>query len=281
MVTSLPLIQSPCELFPPTTLTVGDSTISLFNEDCIKGMVARLEPKSVDVIVTSPPYNIGIKYFNHDDLQPRDQYLIWLGSWARAAKVVLKDEGSLFLNMGGKPSNPWAPFEVASMMRNFFQLQNVIHWVKSISIEKDGIMTVGHFKPINSDRFVNDCHEYIFHFTKNGDVKLDRLAVGVEYQDKTNIARWSGKKDRRCRGNTWLIPYPTVTSKAEKGNHPSTFPVELPERCIRLHGIERAKLVLDPFMGIGTSALAAINTGSDFVGFEIGSTYIQTLVDKL
>jgi hypothetical protein len=70
----------------------------------------------------------------------------------------------------------------------------------------------GHYKPITSRRFVHDCHEFIFHLTKRGDVLLDRLALGVPYADKSNIARWghTAGRDLHCRGNTWFIPYRTV-----------------------------------------------------------------------
>ena len=68
-------------------------------------------------------------------------------------------------------------------------------------------ISVGHYKPINSSRYINDCHEYIFHLSKNGDLELDRLAIGVEYQDKSNVGRWEGaREDRRCRGSTWFVP---------------------------------------------------------------------------
>ena len=91
------------------------------------------------------------------------------------------------------------------------------------------IVSRGHFKPISSQRFLNDCHEYIFHFTKSGRVEIDRLALGVPYQDKSNIARWShtSGRDRRCRGNTWFIPYETIQSRQKERPHPATFPVEL------------------------------------------------------
>ena len=106
-----------------------------------------------------------------------------------------------------------------------------------------GIKTFGHFKPINSPRFLNDCHEYVFHFTKSGRVELNRLALGVPYQDKSNIARWShtGGKDLRCRGNTWFVPYETIQSREKERPHPATFPVQLAEWCIKLHGVSRVR----------------------------------------
>ena len=257
--------------------------IVVHNADCVEGMRSLLKPGSVDVVVTSPPYNLGIRYTKFDDTAPRDDYLRWLGNWADAVKAVLADAGSLFLNVGSMPSDPCVPFDVLGVMRSRFVLQNVIHWIKSIAISKAdvgdypgiaGDVAVGHYKPINSKRFVNDCHEYIFHLTKLGGVELDRLAVGVPYQDKTNIARWAkAGGGLRCRGNTWFIPYKTIVSRDKERPHPATFPVQLPERCIRLHGLERTKLVLDPFLGIGHTALACQALGVDFVGFEIDPDY--------
>jgi site-specific DNA-methyltransferase (adenine-specific) len=125
-------------------------------------------------------------------------------------------------------------------------------------------------------RFLHDCFEYIFHFSKNGDVELDRLAIGVPYQDKSNIGRWkSANQDLRCRGNTWFIPYETIWSREKQRPHPSPFPPKLPEMCIKLHGLSKTKLVLDPFMGIGNTALACIKLGVDYIGFEIDESYVK------
>lgn len=245
-------------------------------------MLEHLSPDSVDVVVTSPPYNLGIRYSNYDDTISREKYLGWTDEWAQAVKHVLADNGSLFLNVGSKPTDPHVPFRVLQVLEQEFVLQNVIHWIKAISIEKASAgnypnlvddVSVGHYKPINSPRFLNDNHEYVFHLTKRGDVKLERLAIGVPYQDKTNVARWKGKTDLHCRGNTWFIPYETIRSRAHQRPHPATFPVKLAEMCIRLHGVARTNLVLDPFLGIGQAALAATKLQKDFVGFEIDRAY--------
>jgi len=263
----------------------------LHNADCLAGMREHLAPASVDVVVTSPPYNLGIRYRSYDDTAPRSDYLRWLGEWADAVKTVLSDAGSLFLNVGSMPSDPYVAFDVLAVMRSRFVLQNTIHWIKSIAISKadvgdypgiTGDVAVGHYKPINSPRYVNDCHEYVFHLTKRGDVPLDRLAVGVPYQDKSNVARWAkAGRGLRCRGNTWFIPYQTIKSRDKERPHPATFPVQLPERCIRLHGLERTRLVLDPFLGLGHTALACQRLGVDFVGFEIDPAYFAAACSAL
>jgi site-specific DNA-methyltransferase (adenine-specific) len=266
--------------------------------------MSRLADESVDLVVTSPPYNLGINYGRYSDRQDRRSYLEWCREWAGQIRRVLKTSGSFFLNIGAAPSNPMLPHEIVMTLRDLFVLQNTIHWIKSIAIDEfcshcavgearrrdesdvrsashreaaAAIRSFGHFKPINSKRFLNDCHEYVFHFTKSGRIELNRLDLGVPYQDKSNIARWSHTRgnDLRCRGNTWFVPYETIQSREKERPHPATFPVQLAEWCIRLHGVSRVKTMLDPFLGIGNSAVAAFRYGVDkFLGFEIDKTYL-------
>ncbi len=250
----------------------------IYHMDCIKGM-RELNAGSVDIIVTSPPYNIGVEYNQHKDNMEFKDYLKWMEDFGRACKTVLKENGSLFFNIGDKSSDELKAFDVARRVnQDNLKLQNTIHWIKHISIPEERI-SAGHFKPVNSKRFLNNCHEYIFHFTKNKDVELDKLAIGVPYVDKTNIARWNSvKTDLRDRGNVWYIPYETVQSEKE---HPASFPKRLPEMCIKLHGYSRDTVVLDPFMGSGTTAAVAKELGCKYIGFEIDKLYQKIAEDKL
>jgi site-specific DNA-methyltransferase (adenine-specific) len=250
----------------------------LVHGDCIEGM-SRLEKNSVDVVVTSPPYNLGIKYGKYDDTQRRDEYLAWSHKWAAQVHRVLKDDGSFFLNVGAAPSNPLLPHQLILELTKLFVLQNTFHWIKSVTVEtRSGEkISTGHFKPLSSERYVTDCHEYIFHLTKTGDTKLDRLSIGVPYADKSNIARWghTNGRDKRCRGNNWFVPYKTIRSREKQRPHPATFPVELAEWCIRLHGCKPDLVVMDPFLGIGHAALAAKKCSvARFIGFEIDEEYL-------
>src|SRR5436305_9743647 len=249
-------------------------------QDCVTGM-ASVPDQHLDLVVTSPPYNLGIRYRNYSDRQDRRLYLNWCAEWAAQVRRVLKPIGSFFLNIGSAPSNPMLPHEIIFQLREVFVLQNSIHWIKSIALED---RTFGHFKPISSKRFLNDCHEYIFHFTIDGKIDIDRLALGVPYQDKSNIARWSHTRgsDRRCRGNTCFIPYETIQSRAKERPHPATFPVQLAEWCIKLHGVSRIETMLDPFLGIGNSAVAAQRCGvKNFIGFEIDEAYLTEAKRRL
>jgi site-specific DNA-methyltransferase (adenine-specific) len=249
---------------------------TLIEGDCLVELKA-LESEIVDVIVTSPPYNIGAAYKSYDDRRPRQAYLDWLAEIGRELCRVLKKDGSFFLNVGSTNVDPWISLDVAAAFRGVFTLQNTIIWAKSVSIGSD---TVGHFKPINSPRFLNHNHEFVFHFTKAGDVRIDRLGVGVPFKHKSNIARWGHASDRRCAGNVWFIPYKTVRSKAQKFDHPAGFPIELPIRCIKLHGRDRAT-VLDPFAGTGTTLVGAQNLGCDGIGIEIDPADVDKACERL
>jgi len=300
-------------------------------------MREALAPQSVEVVITSPPYNIGVRYTCFDDTLPRREYLRWTEAWVGEVKRALAGSGSFFLNLGSKPSDPWVALEVAQVVRPHFVLQNVIHWVKSIAIEGqtgkgkgEGVAVFGHYKPVNSKRFLNQAHEYLFHFTHSGKVPLDRLAIGVPYQDKSNLARWrAAAHDLHCRGNVWFIPYDTIQRREPDRPHPSSFPPRLAEMCLRLHGVGRGLepsrlkvqgsngkgqgaritagasisnrqaatgkqqlttpiVVLDPFMGIGSTALAcarlvaeaAIGRSLCFVGFEIDPDYYREAIRR-
>ena len=265
--------------------TPSPTHIKLIHGDCLIQM-RDLPADSVDVVVTSPPYNLGINYGKYDDTSSREEFLKWTVERCREVRRLLKPNGSFFLNVGAAPSNPMFPHEVVLALRDLFVLQNTFHWIKSITVEtRDGqTISAGHFKPINSQRFVTDCHEFVFHLTKNGDVPLDRLALGVEYADKSNIARWghTGGQDKRCRGNNWFIPYKTILSRNKERPHPATFPMQLAEWCIRLHGRNSELTVLDPFLGIGNAAAAARACGvAQFIGIEIDEQYLGVAIDRM
>lgn len=257
--------------------------INIYNQDFLKN---DLDNNSIDTVVTSPPYNIGVSYGSYNDDLPIDEYLEWTNQWLGEVWNKLKDDGSLFLNLGCKPSNQEFIFQVMNVVLSHFKLQNTFHWVKSIAIlkEESGLdrdVICGHFKPINSERFVNDLHEYIFHLTKNNNVKLNRLNIGVPYQDKTNIKRRNHESDSRCRGNVWYIPYETIQNRNNERPHPASFPVKLPEMCIKLCKFENELTILDPFMGIGNTALACIKTDCSFIGYDIDKEYCDIAIQKI
>ena len=269
--------------------TPRGSSSRFYLGDCIE-VFNQLPAQSIDVIVTSPPYNLGIRYNRYQDSLTPAEYLQWTDAWVAAAARVLRANGSLFLNVGARPSDPWTALDVAQAVRSRLRLQNIIHWIKSIAIDRDAAgagaglsrdLAVGHYKPINSDRYLNDCHEFIFHFTPEGATMVDRLALGVPYQDQSNIGRWRAAADGvRCRGNTWFIPYQTIQRRDRDRPHPATFPARLPEQCLKLHGLSRIQTAMDPFLGLGSTAVACAGLGIDFIGSDIDETYLKEAVQR-
>ena len=303
--------------------------------DCVDWMNSQ-EEKSIPCIITSPPYNLDIKYGKYADDLPRESYLKWLHDVAVAMKRVLTDDGQLFLNVGYSNIDPWVAMDVAQVFRQVFVLQNNITWVKHIAVNDQGY---GQYKPISSDRFSSATTESIFHFTKDGTVKVDRLAIGQRnkaegykypelYSESRHVATHRRKAARRlgfvnwmdikakgtaeqllefetsleellkknpydpdkkkCIGNAWFIPY-TPTSKLAKemgaendtgtrdgsrGGHPATFPETLPEMCIKFSGIAQGSRVYDPFIGTGTTVLAAVKNGMYGIGTDIDAEYL-------
>lgn len=272
---------------PYASLTSGRATFRFYLGDCVE-LLATMPEHSVDAIVTSPPYNLGVRYRTYDDTMPRDEYLRWTEAWVSRAAALLSREGSFFLNVGAKPTDPWTALDIAQVVRRHLKLQNTIHWIKSIAIDRASArnrladdLAVGHYKPINSPRFVHDCHEFVFHFTPDGKRPLDRLSIGVPYQDQSNVKRWqSASGGVRCRGNTWFIPYDTIQSRDKDRPHPATFPPKLPEMCVRLHGLSRVQTVADPFLGLGSSAVACAQLGLNFVGIEMDEHYLKEAIAR-
>lgn len=274
---------------PDVTLRGARSTLRFYHADSLV-LLARLPVGVADVVITSPPYNLGVRYRSYSDTLPHAGYLEWTNLWVAAVSRVLQRKGSLFLNVGTKPTRPWTAIDIAQEARQHLKLQNTIHWIKSIVIEQDAAgrraaldrdLAVGHYKPINSDRFLHDCHEYVFHLTPDGNTPLDRLALGVSYQDPSNVTRWQAAADGlRCRGNTWFIPYETIQNRDRDRPHPATFPPKLPKSCLRLHGLRRVRTALDPFMGLGSTAVACAELGVDFIGIEMDRGYLDEAVSR-
>jgi len=246
--------------------------IQVWSADCLAAMAENLAPKSVSVVVTSPPFNLGIHYNFHQDNLPWEKYVEWLEKVFVEIQRVLRDDGSFFVNVGSSRRKPWNAMRIAEVAGRYFVLQNEIVWVKAITVEGE---TYGHFSPVVGNRFLNHSFEMIFHFTKDGKRPLDRLAVGVKYNDPKNQVRSKTHSNLRCGGDVWFIPYETIQGEMEKGCHPAVFPVELAKRCIELAGIRKDSIVLDPFCGTGSTLVAAKNLGVTAIGIDIDPVYCE------
>jgi len=208
----------------------------------------EVEDDSVDVIVTSPPYNRGKRYSDgYNDSMSELDYLALLGRVFTECFRVLKPNGVFFLNIGDGANDQGKSESVAQCAINqgFIRSATIV-WIKSI-------LGKGHYTPSGKDRRLNNLWENIFVLVKSSDYRFDPKAIGIAYSDKSNIGRY-GDSDLRDAGNIWFIPYAITTGKTIKKGHEAPYPIELPYRCIKL--VPSTKIVLDPFGGT-CSTLAA------------------------
>lgn len=230
--------------------SMGLSLNTIHCMDALAGL-GLLSNESIDLIVTSPPY----KEENGFDK-------CYMKDVARKCFEVSKPNSICYVNFGHLAGQKWKPFMVAKL----FELAGY-EWVDTITWVKT------QFSPIQGQKRLNNVTEFVFQFAKGADYKLDRLSIGVPYMDKSNVGRYSDI-DLRCGGNVWVIPYETIQRKEQK-LHPDRFPLELPRKCIKLSNIPTGAVVLDPFMGSGTTAVAAWMLEKQFIGFDIDPKYCK------
>jgi site-specific DNA-methyltransferase (adenine-specific) len=211
--------------------------------DC-ETVLKEMDNESIDLVITSPPYKSsdGFSYALISDV-------------CKELYRIQRSNTLFFLNFGHLAEDKLRPFQVCeSAMAQGYELNDTIVWVKN------------HYKPIQGGRRLNNLTEFIFLLYKGRMPKLNRIAIGIPYVDKSNASRFNKGVDLHCAGNVWYIDYPTITHRDQK-LHPDRFPLELPERCIKLCGYD-VKTVLDPFAGSATTCLAAKKLGKDYVGIE-------------
>tara|TARA_A100001035_G_scaffold229285_1_gene190878 strand:+ start:31011 stop:31769 length:759 start_codon:yes stop_codon:yes gene_type:complete len=246
--------------------------IKYYNGDCLEVM-KELPDSYIDLCISSPPYNIYKKYNTYKD--NRLDYIDWqIEVWNTVCKK-LKDNGHLFLNIQPTRNNYFMPFEIVSNLE--WQVQNIFIWNKSLLI--DGYVKGQSFAP-RSNRYIANGWEYVFHITKEGNTDIDQKTSEVPYNPK-----WAKQNQKRYgythrpTVNSWFIPYETVSKSTVnklKGNkkHPAIFPKQLVEQCIKISSLQSG-IILDNFMGTGTTGLVAKELGFDFIGIEIDKDYYE------
>ncbi|MHA1235545.1 MAG: DNA-methyltransferase [Promethearchaeota archaeon] len=227
--------------------------------------MSELEDESIDVVITSPPYNRGKTYSSdngeiHDDKMEDAEYYSFLTAiWSECYRVA-KKSAVFFLNIGDSAGDQGKSEKVAKSAENasWKRIQDII-WVKSF-------LGKGHYTPSGGNRRLNNLWEHIFLFAKNTkEYKIDPKAIGMPYTDKSNIGRYSDT-DLRDPGNVWLIPYVKTTGVTIKKGHEAPFPIGLPYKCIKM--VPNAKTALDPFGGTCSTLAACLKLGVKGYAYE-------------
>ncbi len=220
--------------------------------------MAELPDNSVHLMVTSPPYNVGKEYDSNLSLE---DYLAFLERvWGEVYRLLVVGGRACInvANLGRRPYIPLHALITSSMKRTNFLMRGEIIWNKAASASPSTAW--GSWKSA-SNPTLRDVHEYILVFSKG------------TYKRPNPLARQSTITDEEFLEFTksvWTIPAEPATSIG----HPAPFPVQLPYRLIQLYTF-RDEVVLDPFMGSGQTALAALKAGRHYVGYEINAEYVE------
>ena len=241
-------------------------------------LMSEIEDKSVSLMVTSPPYNIDISYGNkwkdgklvsskgkkYSDNLKEEEYKKMLEKVINETKRVLKDDGQIWFNIKNRynDDNMTPPFWIMDYFQDMY-LKNIIIW----NFDWGGS---------TNKRFCSR-YEYVFFFTKNKknytfnleDVKIPAL----------NYRPDRYKSQLKNPTDVWKMSLISGNS-TERTEHPAQYPEELIERIIKA-GTNEGDLVLDPFMGSGTTAVVAKKLGRNYVGYETENDFIKIAERRL
>lgn len=241
--------------------------IDLRNGDCIEEL-KTIEDKSVDLIVTSPPYWKGFEYEAY--FNSYKQYLDWCAIWLRECKRVLKPYGTFYLNVINDSEITIRAFEIMELATRqlMYKLHDTIIWYRYNQ------------QPANTNRQLTNQCEYIFmlrHTSANIELNKDEAYNLNPTMFKTKNV-----------GNVWELPFNSGKADVKgfgrketksKWGH-SGFPVELPQTCILLSS-KKGDVVLDPFMGSGTTGVACKQLERDFIGIELNEEYFNISKNRI
>ena len=242
-------------------------TNKIYHGECIE-VLKTFADVSVDCIVTSPPYWKGFEYEAY--FNSYKQYLDWSKEWLKECKRVLKPNGTMWLNVINDSEITIRAFELMEIATRelMFKLHDTVIWYRYNQ------------QPANTTRQLTNQCEYVFmlrHTSAN--VELDKKSA---YENNPNIFKTKNV------GNVWEIPFSSgkKTTKdfgrketVSKWGH-SGFPLELPETCILLSTKEN-DIVLDCFMGSGTTGVACKKHNRQYIGIELNQDYCNMAMDRI
>lgn len=224
--------------------------------------MSMIPDNSLHLMITSPPYNVSKEY---DEDLSLSEYLEMLKKVFTETYRVLVNGGRACINvanLGRKPYIPLSDYISKMMIEIGFNMRGEIIWNKAASASPS---TAWGSWMSASNPTLRDIHEYILVFSK-GDYKRHRNKKEMEIKQNTivreNFMEWTK--------SIWTFK----AESAKKIGHPAPFPVDLPYRLIQLYSF-KTDIILDPFMGSGTTAVAALKSDRKYIGFEINQEYID------
>lgn len=234
----------------------------IYNCDIMDGF-KKVDDSSVDLIVTSPPYNVGIEYDSWNDTMPEAEYYEWCNKWLSECYRVLKSDGRICINhvISSGCGDRHSP-----LMRLYAMCESIGFKNHGIAIWEETQMSSrtawGSWMSASSP-YINMPYEGIIIMYKDSWKKLNK---GVSTMGKKEFMD-------SCTGIWKIRPETKPTTKVN-------FPVELPLRCINMFSY-KDDVVLDPFMGGGTTAVACVKSDRKYIGFEISEEYYKSAINRV
>ena len=225
--------------------------------------MCEIPDSSVHLMVTSPPYNVGKEY--DSDLR-LEEHLEMLATVFSEGFRVLVNGGRACINIanvGRKPYIPYHKFVIDIMTNLGFLMRGEVIWDKGAGA---GSSTAWGSWCSPSNPTLRDTHEYILIFSKGKFKRANKGRRGTITKDEF----------LEYTKSVWNFP----PESAKRVEHPAPFPIELPYRCIQLYTFE-GETVLDPFCGVGTTAIAALRTRRHFVCLDINPEYVKKARTRL
>ena len=232
--------------------------------DCLD-LFPEVDDNSVDLVVTSPPYNLGVGYDVYVDEIPWPDYYRWSKKWMKEVYRVLKPDGRFCLNHYF--SCGWVGHRSAPLQNLGCIAEDAGFKHHGVAVWDDKTLTKytawGSWLSASSC-YINSPYEGILILYKD-----------VWKKDHKGISTITKEEFIESCLGIWKLP----TERCRDGC-PAPFPVALPRRCINLFTY-KGELVLDPFMGGGSTAMAAIETGRHFIGFEVSKKYCKIAEERI
>ncbi len=233
---------------------------------CSSEVMSELPDASIHLMVTSPPYNVGKDY---DEDLTEQEYLDLLDRVWRETWRVLAPGGRACINvanLGRKPYIPLNALITTQMKAAGFLMRGEIIWHKAASAGTSCAWG-SWMSPANP--VLRDTHEYILVFCKD---QFKRT------KPRDTAKRATISRDEFLENTKSVWSFPATSAKAAR--HPAPFPIELPARLIQLYTYS-SDIVLDPFMGSGTTAIAASRAGRHYIGYEVCRDYVEAANARL
>jgi site-specific DNA-methyltransferase (adenine-specific) len=231
-------------------------TVEIINGDCVEVM-GRIEPGTASLVFADPPYNIGVKYDEHNDSMTSSDYLSWCSEWIRASVKILSPTGSMWVLINDEHAAQMATIMRASGLHP----RSWVIWYETFGV--------------NCTAKFNRTKRHLLYMVRNPNrFTFNRTAVS------TKSARQLKYRDKRANptgkilDDVWTIPRVAGTHKDRVKEFPTQLPLELMRRVVGC-GSNPGELVVDPFSGSGTTGVMCQEAGRRYMGIELSARYAE------